>query len=126
MWYFVLDDGDSRIVIGNGGFKGRPAKGVVEIGYSLVPEFQQKGYATEAVTALLDWAFAHDDVCSVIAETLPELAASQGLLRKLGFRPIDGKGSPGVIRFELSKHCGGDGRQSSDTRPFLPALTAKF
>ncbi|HCU11539.1 MAG TPA: hypothetical protein DGB72_05365 [Gemmatimonadetes bacterium] len=38
-----------------------------------------------------------------IAETLPELEGSIGVLRKCGFTLIDGGSEPGVIRFELDR-----------------------
>jgi RimJ/RimL family protein N-acetyltransferase len=100
LWYFILDQGGSRIAIGNGGFKGEPVEGTVEIGYSIVPEFQRHGYAFEGVGALVDWAFDHDDVRRVVAETLPELDGSQALLRKLGFRRTVHASEPGLLRFE--------------------------
>lgn len=99
MWFFILKE-PRRIVIGNGGFKGQPHAGTVETGYSIVPEFQRQGFASEAVAALIEWAFGHADVQRVIAETLPELDASRALLRKLGFRAADGASEAGVLRFE--------------------------
>ena len=100
-WYFVRDEADApRVVIGNGGFKGKPsADGVVEVGYSLFPQFQHRGYATEAVAALIDWAFAHEGVQSIIAETLPDLGASIAVLHRLGFTQTPESSEPGVIRF---------------------------
>ena len=60
MWYFVLLDDGRRTAIGNGGFKGRPdAEGTTEIGYSIVEAHQRHGYASEAVAALIAWAFQH-------------------------------------------------------------------
>jgi ribosomal-protein-alanine N-acetyltransferase len=103
IWYFVLDDGDARTAIGNGGFKGKPCDGTVEIGYSIIPEFQRRGYATEAAQALVGWAFGHDDVARVVAETLPGSAASQKLLSKLGFQRTGRADEPGVLRFEKLK-----------------------
>jgi RimJ/RimL family protein N-acetyltransferase len=38
MWYFVLHSGGRRELVGNGGFKGAPQGGLVELGYSTVPE----------------------------------------------------------------------------------------
>jgi RimJ/RimL family protein N-acetyltransferase len=103
IWYFVLDDGDARTAIGNGGFKGKPRDGTVEIGYSIIPEFQRWGYATEAAQALVGWAFGHDDVARVVAGTLPESAASQAVLSKLGFRRTGRADESGVLRFEKLK-----------------------
>ena len=101
-WYWVAKKA-KPVAVGMGGFKGLPAGGTVEIGYSLLPEFQRKGYAMEAVAALLDWAFSHEEVDRVIAETLPDLTPSIRVLKKSGFNNI-GKGSEeGVIRFELPR-----------------------
>ncbi|GET41820.1 GNAT family N-acetyltransferase [Microseira wollei] len=105
-WYFVLNDRvtNERVVIGNGGFKGEPTPdGTVEIGYSILPEYQNKGYGTEAIKALLNWAFEDGEVKRAIAETLPELKASQRLLEKCNFVYIGEGSEPGIIRFELSR-----------------------
>ena len=99
-WYFVTSG--SRVVIGNGGFTGAPSDGAVEIGYSIVPQFQRRGFASEAVRALVEWAFSHRSVDRVVARTLPDNPASRALLRNLGFRetaPLE----PGMLRFELER-----------------------
>jgi ribosomal-protein-alanine N-acetyltransferase len=99
VWYFIAHVG-ARTVIGNGGFKGEPQDGTVEVGYSIIPAFQRRGYASEAVAALVEWAFSDARVNRVIAETLPELSASIGVLRRTGFRSCDGASEPGNVRFE--------------------------
>ena len=101
--YFVLrptSESERAVAIGAGGYKGPPtAEATVEIGYSILPEYQRRGFASEAVTGLLDHAYAHSEVSKVIAETLPELEPSIGVLRRTGFE-LEGDGSePGVIRF---------------------------
>ena len=106
VWYFLLNDPvtNERVSIGIGGFKGQPTPdGTVEIGYSILPEYQNKGYGTEAIKALLNWAFEHAEVKRAIAETLPELKASQRLLEKCNFVYIGEGSEPGVIRFELER-----------------------
>ncbi len=105
-WYFVLRQGPDgrRIVIGNGGIKGPPMEdGTVEVGYSLLNEFRGSGYATEAVRGLVGWAFEHEQVQRVIAETLPDITSSIRVLERSGFRLIGDGAEPGVIRFELSR-----------------------
>lgn len=55
-----------------------------EVGWSLVRRAWGKGYAIEAATATIDWAFDHlgwDDVIHCIH---PENAASQAVARRLG------------------------------------------
>jgi ribosomal-protein-alanine N-acetyltransferase len=102
-WYFTLPgaEGAPALAIGNGGFKGPPdADGTIEIGYSVLEEYQRRGYASEAVGALIAWGFAQPGVRRVIAETFPELIGSIGVLGKLGFKRIGDGSEPGVIRYE--------------------------
>ncbi|MBW4573258.1 MAG: GNAT family N-acetyltransferase [Tolypothrix carrinoi HA7290-LM1] len=105
-WYFLLKDVvTASILIGNGGFKGKPTSdGIVEIGYSILPEFQNLGYATEAIQALVSWAFAHPEVQQVIAETLPELKASQRVLEKSHFTYVGQGSEEGTIRYQLYRN----------------------
>jgi RimJ/RimL family protein N-acetyltransferase len=80
---------DSDTLVGTGGFKGPPgADGVVEIAYGVSPDYQGKGYATEAAAALTAYAFASGKVRVVRAHTLPESNASARVLTKCGFRRI--------------------------------------
>lgn len=106
IWYFIRDDDehDERILIGNGGFKGRPdAAGSVELGYSICRDYQNQGYATEAVFGLVFWAFQQDGVNRITAETLPELKASIRVLEKNNF-VFQGEGSePGIILYALTR-----------------------
>jgi RimJ/RimL family protein N-acetyltransferase len=73
--------------IGSCGFKSPPADGVVEIAYSIDPEHQGNGYATEAAEALTNFAFAQS-VRTVRAHTLPETNASTRVLTKCGFHHV--------------------------------------
>src|SRR6185503_7028869 len=85
MYFVLLPEGPKRTLIGTAGYKGPPAEGAVEIGYGIVHDQRRRGYASEAVAALLERAFAENSVKQVIAETLPELVGSIGVLRKAGF-----------------------------------------
>ncbi|MBV9867712.1 MAG: GNAT family N-acetyltransferase [Abitibacteriaceae bacterium] len=105
-WYVILPNHPElgRVLIGLGGFKGQPMpEGDVEVGYAILEDFQRCGYGTEAVQGLIDCAFSHDEVRYVMAETLPELKASQGLLHKLGFHYVGAGSEAGSIRFELAR-----------------------
>jgi ribosomal-protein-alanine N-acetyltransferase len=97
-WYFV--ERKQRILIGQGGFKGRPSEeGAAEIGYSLIPSFQRQGYATEAAGGLIDWAFGHGEVKFVTAETLPHLKESIRVMEKNGLRFLAEDKERGIVRY---------------------------
>ena len=107
LWYLVRNErGRERVLIGNAGFKGQPADGACEIGYSVLPAYEGFGYATEAAQALVSWAFQHPAVNRVLAETLPELTRSIRVMDKCGMRFI-GAGNPeegqATVRYEVSR-----------------------
>jgi ribosomal-protein-alanine N-acetyltransferase len=102
-WYFIRRD--DRVLVGCGGFKGEPTeRGGVEVGYTVFPEFQRSGYATEATTALIGWAFADARVTAVAAETYPELAASIRVMEKNGLTYMGTGIEPRVIRYAIDRH----------------------
>ena len=84
-----------KALIGLGGYVGAPdANGQVEIGYGVAPAYRGQGYATEAAQSMIDNAFAHTEVQTVIAHTLAEPNASVQVLTKCGLRVIDTIESP--------------------------------
>lgn len=86
--YFPVHRNDNRL-IGSGGYKGRPnAEGMVEIGYEIEPGYRSRGFATEMTTVLVDNAFKHTSVKSVIAHTLGEENPSTKVLQKCGFERV--------------------------------------
>lgn len=104
LWYLLSKKHDPPKVLGICGFKGKPdRRGSVEIGYSVLRQFRIQGYATEAVARLVTWAFSHQNVLEVTAETLPHLRQSIRVMEKNGFA-FRGPGSEyGVIRYALAK-----------------------
>jgi ribosomal-protein-alanine N-acetyltransferase len=89
--------------VGVAGFKGPPDEnGEVEIGYSIVPSEQRKGYCTEAVAALLDFAWSDPRVAFVSAHTLDkeETEASRKVLERAGFSGPKKTEENFVVRYE--------------------------
>jgi RimJ/RimL family protein N-acetyltransferase len=104
-WYVLLHAPNGRkIAIGCAAFKGPPGHDrKVEIAISVLPEHQKAGYATEAVAALLAWAFEDGSVEIVAAETFPHLIGSVRVLEKTGFRHVGHGRHPGSVRLELAR-----------------------
>lgn len=86
---FAVVDRESRSVVGSAGFKGPPdEQGMVEIAYGIVPDYEGRGYATEAAAALVDFAREDSRVYLIRAHTLPAANASTRVLTKCGFEHI--------------------------------------
>jgi ribosomal-protein-alanine N-acetyltransferase len=90
----VLRDGSPRAMIGHIGFHGKPGvnapqkAGALEIGYTVFPDYRRRGYAEEAIHALMRWAREEHGVTVFIASISPENEPSLALVRKLGFVEI--------------------------------------
>ena len=84
MWFIKLK-GEPETVIGDMCFKGLSDDGMVEIGYGVYPNYENHGYATEAVMALVDWVIKRDGVKCIEAEAEESNAASLRVLEKCGF-----------------------------------------
>lgn len=63
-----------------------PLTGQAMVGYSLLPAFRGRGYATRAVGLLAAWAFQEAGVARLIAGTAPDNVNSQRVLERAGFR----------------------------------------
>jgi len=59
--------------------------GEIEIGYGTYDEFQNKGFMTELVSGIIEWAKAQPEVKSIIASTDKTNHASFKVLEKNGF-----------------------------------------
>ncbi len=99
-WYAVRIDNDDPVLCGSIGFKGPPdEQGIVEIGYSVLQEFQGQGLATEMVAAIVKWAEHQPQVKRIEAETNIDNQASIRVLEKNNFIYVGVGIEPGTIRF---------------------------
>ena len=64
-----------------------------ELGWLFLPEYQGRGYATEAAKGLLEWARDHLGIRRFIAHCDAENLASQGVMRRLGMALTDDTGT---------------------------------
>jgi ribosomal-protein-alanine N-acetyltransferase len=104
IWYLLKRQKDGPVLVGLCQFKGRPDEsGSVEIAYSVLESYRNRGIATEAVGRMVRWAFSHQNVTEVTAETLPYLKQSIRIMEKNGFA-FGGAGSEqGVVRYVLQQ-----------------------
>ncbi|HQU27206.1 MAG TPA: GNAT family protein [Acidimicrobiales bacterium] len=83
--WVVIEEAE-RTLIGDVGFHGPPdTEGSLEIGYALAPAWRGRGYATEAVGLLCEWAEAQGGVHVLTARTRAENEPSARVLGRLGF-----------------------------------------
>jgi RimJ/RimL family protein N-acetyltransferase len=76
-------------VIGDVGFMGPPDEtGAVSVGCAITEDAREQGYATEALTALLEWVRGQSGLTCVLADTTRSNLASQRLLERVGLRRI--------------------------------------
>ena len=87
-WEIILKSINTSI--GGIGFADYPNEnGEAEIGYMIDANHQNKGYATEALETLVDWAFMHDFIKAIIIHTYADNLPSRRLLHKYGFEQVE-------------------------------------
>jgi RimJ/RimL family protein N-acetyltransferase len=100
-WWVILQQ-PRPTLIGVVSPKGPPDReGTVEVAYGIVGSMEGKGYATEATCALMDWVRKDPSVRKIVAETLPQLAASIGVMEKCGMAFLGEGSEPGTVRYGL-------------------------
>ncbi|WP_126601103.1 GNAT family N-acetyltransferase [Dictyobacter aurantiacus] len=98
----IILEGEERVVIGAMGLKGGPdEEGTVDIGYNILPAYQNQGYASEMARALVAWAFERGDVQKVIADCLYYNQGSIRVLEKVGMKRLYQDGD--MLRWSLTR-----------------------
>jgi RimJ/RimL family protein N-acetyltransferase len=81
------DEAARRWIIGSVGFHAPPGPdGCVEVGYRVEPEYRRHGVATEAISALFDWAAREHGITRFRASVAPDNVASLAVMAHFGFR----------------------------------------
>lgn len=75
------------------------APGEIEVGYGILPAFQRRGIATEALAGMMDWVRSRLKVGAFVAQTFPALHASIRVLEKSGFELTGGGFQEGTILY---------------------------
>lgn len=83
---WIIIEKETNTVIGDTGFKGLPdINGAADIGYGIIASARRKGYATEAVTGLINRAFQQPELRVITASCAPANTGSARVLKGLGF-----------------------------------------
>ncbi len=100
----LLHDERDRTLIGTlGGFRSPEKPAECEVGYSVLPEFQGKGYATEGVKGLIKWALEHPEIKIITAQTFPSLPKSIRVMEKCGLTWIGDGDEEGTVRYRWAR-----------------------
>ncbi|WP_028773529.1 GNAT family N-acetyltransferase [Shewanella waksmanii] len=83
----VIEEVHSGNFVGFTGFyANKPELGHVEVGYMLSPRMQGKGYASESLEAVVDWACLQFAVHKFVGVCAKDNLASSKVLEKCGFQ----------------------------------------
>jgi RimJ/RimL family protein N-acetyltransferase len=82
--YYAVEEKATGALIGRVGYTNHPGWPDFELGWTIIPEHQGKGYATEAARMLLAYAFDELDRQHVVSLIHPDNAPSRRVAEKLG------------------------------------------
>jgi RimJ/RimL family protein N-acetyltransferase len=88
--YYAVEEKSTGALIGRVGYTSHPGWPGFELGWTIIPEYQGRGYATEAARMLLRYAFDHMKLTRVISLIHPDNAPSRRVAEKLG-QTIEGQ-----------------------------------
>jgi RimJ/RimL family protein N-acetyltransferase len=92
--YWAIEEKDTHSFVGESGFADfkrdiEPSiKGMPELGWALISRVHGKGYATEAVRAVVAWGEQHFGSARTVCIIRPENVASIRVAEKCGYREL--------------------------------------
>ncbi len=101
-WDGIIIHKSDKTVIGDMGFKGGPDEnGMIEMGYSIIPAYRRRGYATEMARRLIDWAFQLPEVKVITAECLIDNIGSSKVLQNVGMQCVGQDGE--LLKWQVTR-----------------------
>lgn len=102
----VIVERSSELAAGWIGFgppsQGKEEWGDLDFGYSMRPELRGRGYATEALSAVIEFCFTKVGINSFFGETMPDNLASARVMEKAGMK-IVGVQDDGHIVYRIER-----------------------
>ena len=105
-----------------------PILGIPEVGWVLAPHAQGKGYATEALRAVVAWGDRHFDQTRTVCLIHPENQPSLRVAEKCGYKEFHRtayKGQPTILLERPSSACLGGAGFSLPIRAELGPFTSE-
>lgn len=89
-WYYrIIVDRERNVAVGSVSFHGAPdERGMVEIGVGIAEAEQGKGFASEALFGMWNWASYQPNVKFLRYTVSPDNAASMGIIKKFDFPEV--------------------------------------
>ena len=88
-WNWLIVERESAEAVGSVSFAGPVnPEGAVLVGYAIYPDYEGRGYATEAVKALVAWAFGQSGVREVRALAPVWNTPALRVAENVGMRPV--------------------------------------
>ena len=116
-WDWIAVHRSDQAVAGGIGFMGAPDKdGVVEVGYDIVPEYRNQGYATEMARSLVAWALQETGIKLVTATCLDTNIGSIKVLENVGMHRVEPDGN--MLKWEIRK----DNWTTARVAPTFPSM----
>ena len=104
-WSALIIHRADSVLIGHIGFYGPPdPEGSVKIGYGIIPSYRGKGHATEALQAMIAWAFAQQGVGQILADCEDWNVGSVRVLEKAGLQTTSHK--HGLMFWQIIRDSG--------------------
>jgi ribosomal-protein-alanine N-acetyltransferase len=101
-WNGIIINKDDRTIIGDMGLKGGPnEEGSADVGYSIIPEYRNHGYATEMLRGLISWAFIDKDIKVITADCLDDNIGSIRVLEKAGLHRVGAEDN--MLKWEIRR-----------------------
>lgn len=101
---WIIIEKTTKALIGGICFHGEPSRnGEAEIGYGIDPGYQNHGYMSETISALVQWCAKNPEIKILIAETASVNKASLRVLEKNNFVLAEQNDHSLVLKLHLKK-----------------------
>ncbi|ANU15464.1 GNAT family N-acetyltransferase [Planococcus halocryophilus] len=88
-WEGIIIHNESQTIMGDMGFRVRhEIEDELELGYSIAPDFQGFGFATEMAQAIVGWGLKQPGIIKIVANCDASNMASVRVLEKAGLKQV--------------------------------------